>query len=823
MLNEESFRHAYDRDDDGHGGPGEDAGSGKRKMSSKESSQAGVASKRARLDVLNHKAGLSIAEFHPSSSVAQPFDAIPDAHMPVDHFLTTGSSATRSLDAFPSTFMPTDTFATSRTSATSYTASFLDSSQDLPSTSLVPDSMCVTPIRGSPVDTREVGIQAEPTLAHTSTSTDERSDSNIVGTEGVASRVDTCVDTGEPPKMVDCGVQGCPVDEIDLVATSVARLTINKADSQAGAPQVRTFSFTEDSPPTLDRGVQVSPIPIVEDVEDDTTIDPPSPLTDYEYPYTVVDEAALTTAVSAEVVASAWTETDVNGVALPALLDLASRLPFADKATDVWWAEGKVKTKGPWCEEWCEKLQKMVNVLSHDLGYVEKLADEARPAEECDYYTHIPFEPNRSASELAAMVKEALMKGHFVKASGPPGNAPEFNLDSIVEATGLPLNVLMQVLDAALRTQVNLDEDEPDFTKDYWHPDKVEERRVQAEKDEKAKQEREEQGKEEPEEPSYHVKVTVRQFIEEIFSGRVRALLDAPSMDSSVPGYVKFLDDAYRSYQVRRNEDPFRRGIPLDVAHARSWLLLHYGLFHTYQHFDSEGYATYVEIVSGYKFWVFTSVEEVADAKTRQQHKNSMLKHQAHSVEFISKEEGIKRWIVFAGPGDTLFQCPGQMHEVYTPVPTFTRGGHFYTYDTFHMTAATQRYSYSIGLLNTNHEHESAQLTTWMMINAIKYNDRSTYTVKGLAALCRMVLNPLEYWERLYDDPDLEYKRSHPEHRDCEMMDDRQHALYNAALLQKELRLGKGENVIFKDGYYDTKGGNMKVVTITDALREKLL
>ncbi|TCD63357.1 hypothetical protein EIP91_005635 [Steccherinum ochraceum] len=110
------------------------------------------------------------------------------------------------------------------------------------------------------------------------------------------------------------------------------------------------------------------------------------------------------------------------------------------------------------------------------------------------------------------------------------------------------------------------------------------------------------------------------------------------------------------------------------------------------------------------------------------------------------------------------------------------------------MTEATLRYSYSIEHLNTNHEHESAQLTMQMMVNAIKYNQRSVYPLKGLAALCRMVLNPEEYWEKVYDDPE---KAKHP---GLEALPGHAIALYNARLLQKVFNLPDDENLAFKRG-----------------------
>ena len=60
------------------------------------------------------------------------------------------------------------------------------------------------------------------------------------------------------------------------------------------------------------------------------------------------------------------------------------------------------------------------------------------------------------------------------------------------------------------------------------------------------------------------------------------------------------------------------------------------------------------------------------------------------------------------------FQAPGTLHEVYTPTPSITRGGHFNTYDSLHLT----EFSRSLDTLTndsfSNQSHPSAALTISM-------------------------------------------------------------------------------------------------------------
>ncbi|KAH9930795.1 hypothetical protein B0H21DRAFT_711940 [Amylocystis lapponica] len=68
-------------------------------------------------------------------------------------------------------------------------------------------------------------------------------------------------------------------------------------------------------------------------------------------------------------------------------------------------------------------------------------------------------------------------------------------------------------------------------------------------------------------------------------------------------------------------------------------------------------------------------------------------------------------------PGDVYFQLPGAFHAVYTPVGSFAYGGHYYLYDTMHLTELSRdvdamHLSY---LTNTEHGHAEEMLVRMVL------------------------------------------------------------------------------------------------------------
>src|SRR4051812_11020902 len=102
------------------------------------------------------------------------------------------------------------------------------------------------------------------------------------------------------------------------------------------------------------------------------------------------------------------------------------------------------------------------------------------------------------------------------------------------------------------------------------------------------------------------------------------------------------------------------------------------------------------------------------------------------------------------------------MHEVYTPVPSVTAGGHFYTYDSLHLSEFSRLYDRKDPFGLTNQEHPSSQTMLSIMVLVIAKGEQrsglflflvSGHFLMGFAALrrkplhslCRMVIKPELY------------------------------------------------------------------------------
>ena len=70
------------------------------------------------------------------------------------------------------------------------------------------------------------------------------------------------------------------------------------------------------------------------------------------------------------------------------------------------------------------------------------------------------------------------------------------------------------------------------------------------------------------------------------------------------------------------------------------------------------------------------------------------------------------------------FQHPGCLHKVYTPIPSIVRGGHFYNYNSLHLTEVSRAIDYRTNASLSNQTHLSTPLTFVMMMLALPlYND----------------------------------------------------------------------------------------------------
>ena len=137
-----------------------------------------------------------------------------------------------------------------------------------------------------------------------------------------------------------------------------------------------------------------------------------------------------------------------------------------------------------------------------------------------------------------------------------------------------------------------------------------------------------------------------------------------------------------------------RKYIELDVQKVSSWILLHQALCHTFAHFDADGYVTWVQVLSGYKFWSFLQPKGQDKFKSCKQYFDAITNYRGATPTaegFYGPESD--RVIIYAGPGDiskllqlsqtftnyrNSIQPPGSFHEVYMPIPSVATGGHFF-------------------------------------------------------------------------------------------------------------------------------------------------
>jgi hypothetical protein len=63
---------------------------------------------------------------------------------------------------------------------------------------------------------------------------------------------------------------------------------------------------------------------------------------------------------------------------------------------------------------------------------------------------------------------------------------------------------------------------------------------------------------------------------------------------------------------------------------------------------------------------------------------------------------------------------PGVWHAVYTPSPAYCSGGHFYTYETMHLTEQSRRFDHLHSERSTNEDHQVLRILCRMAL-ALKH------------------------------------------------------------------------------------------------------
>ncbi|TCD59942.1 hypothetical protein EIP91_011026 [Steccherinum ochraceum] len=365
---------------------------------------------------------------------------------------------------------------------------------------------------------------------------------------------------------------------------------------------------------------------------------------------------------------------------------------YCPNAKDITW-QGGIKTRGPWCPD---SRRKPHNLASHDFKYVSAVAKAAEQAIEGPYYIKWAYDALEDDVKLARRITRCLGQRKVVHLTDNPPD---------------PVTAKLQWTDASFHSNFGIALDRE------YEAIEAKQRTKSVSTDKKL---------------NINHKVTVPEFMSMLDNDKeVHAILDVPVVQASLPTWVKLADDSHSGYFRDEPLDKYRRSIPKDVQGTQSWFLIHMGRFHTFPHHDSNGLCTLIRILHGCKCWVYLRNPEVDSCQDREALTKALEGYGATDVQF---REGLVRFVIYCKPGDLLIQGPGVYHEVYTPLPTVSGGGHFYTLDTMHLTEITLWYSLGV------HDH---------------------YSRKALAALCRIILRPLDYFTEPYDDPDLHLKRQH--------------------------------------------------------------
>ncbi|KJA16325.1 hypothetical protein HYPSUDRAFT_207118 [Hypholoma sublateritium FD-334 SS-4] len=101
-------------------------------------------------------------------------------------------------------------------------------------------------------------------------------------------------------------------------------------------------------------------------------------------------------------------------------------------------------------------------------------------------------------------------------------------------------------------------------------------------------------------------------------------------------------------------------------------------------------------------------------------------------------------WTIKHHPLFHTFQPPNAWHEVFTPSMSVTIGGHFFTFDTIHLSDVARHFDHKKPG-TTNQHHTSSQLIMCAMVTQMVHLGTRPYFRKPLTSLCAMVLRPQKY------------------------------------------------------------------------------
>ncbi|KAF8810840.1 hypothetical protein BYT27DRAFT_7209061 [Phlegmacium glaucopus] len=420
--------------------------------------------------------------------------------------------------------------------------------------------------------------------------------------------------------------------------------------------------------------------------------------------------------------------------------------PFLPQTPSVVWPGGTVKTNLPWLPHPDNPEE---NLMAKDEKHVRGLAETGRPASESDWISIVRYEDYADEFALGQHIREQIAQSHAVVVRGCPYRPIPLDAQQIWKGMRIPpgqtLNV--HVPDGAKRVE------------DVAMPFKF---------------------------------MTLEDFCEgQRDPNKIQCVLHCPTVDGSRPELIRQVDEGHTAwYQLQHPFHRVRESIPLDVQSSSSWLLFHQALWHTYAHHDAEGYGTWSQVLHGLKIWVLMRSPRHDRFKSRKDIYEASNK--LHNDAFTGDGEYSKnseRFVIYATPGDLIFQYPGCKHEVYTPVPSVVLGGHFYTYNSLHLTELWRAIDKRTNSRFTNQTHPNSTLTIMMMMAALPILQESHLRRKSLAALCRMVLHVSDYSGPIADRDLVIYNSKRPKKYKVKEMPDVEYAKQLAKKLQTKMAL----------------------------------
>jgi hypothetical protein len=169
---------------------------------------------------------------------------------------------------------------------------------------------------------------------------------------------------------------------------------------------------------------------------------------------------------------------------------------------------------------------------------------------------------------------------------------------------------------------------------------------------------------------------------------------------------------------------------------VRGWGILHHAGYLSYPHHDAEGTLTWLRMEHGVKFWV------VFRPKNNRDDRKHLQEFVTRLVDFTNHEEWVRKHcdaeVIVLRPGNIVLVIhlfystfliqpflrimpPGTVHAVYTPVPSFATGGHFYHYMCLHLTELARYIDSEAADSTTNQDLEHALETLRRMMIMVPY------------------------------------------------------------------------------------------------------